>query len=148
MASEFKSAPVSIEAPVERVYSRFSNLENLRSLIENLPADSLPADKREQLEKLLITADIITVQGGPTGAVTMRVVERVEPSLIALQPENIPMKLSLQLRLSSDGPECTSAVAAIEADIPMMLRPMVKGPLQQIVDQFASMLGAIPFGND
>ena len=78
----------------------------------------------------------------------MRVVERVEPSLIALQPENIPMKLSLQLRLSSDGPERTSAVAAIEADIPMMLRPMVKGPLQQIVDQFASMLGAIPFGND
>ena len=114
MASEFKSAPVSIEAPVERVYSRFSNLENLRSLIENLPADSLPADKREQLEKLSITADSITVQGGPTGAVTMRVVERVEPSLIALQPENIPMKLSLQ----------------------------------QIVDQFASMLGAIPFGND
>ena len=143
MASEFKSAPVSIEAPVERVYSRFSNLENLRSLIENLPAD-----KREQLEKLSITADSITVQGGPTGAVTMRVVERVEPSLIALQPENIPMKLSLQLRLSSDGPERTSAVAAIEADIPMMLRPMVKGPLQQIVDQFASMLGAIPFGND
>ena len=69
MASEFKSAPVSIEAPVERVYSRFSNLENLRSLIENLPADSLPADKREQLEKLSITADSITVQGGPTGAV-------------------------------------------------------------------------------
>lgn len=147
MASEYKSKEVSLDAPIERVYARFSNLENLRDLIAGLPADRIPADKREQLEKLEITADSITVQGGPTGAVTMVVDKRVEPTLISLRPENLPIQLTMQLRLAPDGETSTTARAVIEADIPMMLRPMVKGPLQQIVDQFAAMIAAIPFAD-
>ena len=146
MASEFKSRAVELQAPVQQVYDKFSNLENLRNLIESLPADRIPADKRAQLEKLEIMADSITVQGGPTGAVTLRIDRLVEPELISLRPDSLPIDLSLQLRLKADGPDKTEAVAAIEADIPLMLRPMVKGPLQQITDQFANMLAAIPFG--
>lgn len=145
MSTEYKSKPVDLAAPISTVYSRFSNPENLRSLIENAPADRIPADKLEQLKQLEVTEDSITVNGGPTGAITMRVSERVEPTLIALRPDGVPIDLQLELRLTELTPDTTQATAAIVADIPMMMRPMLKGPLQKVVDQFATMLAAIPF---
>lgn len=145
MSTEYKSKPVDLAAPINTVYSRFSNPENLRSLIENAPADRIPADKLEQLKQLEVTEDSITVNGGPTGAITMRVSERVEPTLIALRPDGVPIDLQLELRLTELTPDSTQATAAIVADIPMMMRPMLKGPLQKVVDQFATMLAAIPF---
>lgn len=147
MASEFKSTPVQLNASAPKVFARFSNLENLRGLIDSLPEDSIPADKREQLDKLEITKDSITIQGGPAGAVTMRVDRLVEPELISLRPDSLPIDLALQLRLTPVDEDSCTAVAAIEAEIPMMMRPMVKGPLQKIADQFAALLAAIPFGN-
>lgn len=145
MSTEYKSKPVDLAAPINTVYSRFSNPENLRSLIDNAPADRIPADKLEQLKQLEVTEDSITVNGGPTGAITMRVSERVEPTLIALRPDGVPIDLQLELRLTELTPDSTQATAAIVADIPMMMRPMLKGPLQKVVDQFATMLAAIPF---
>lgn len=145
MSTEYKSAPARLNAPVERVYERFSNLENLKHLIDETPADKIPADKLEQLKKLEVTPDTLSIQGGPTGSVTLRVTRREEPNLVELQAENLPMQLLLQLRLQPEGADATEAVAAIVADIPMMLRPMLKGPLQQVVDQFANMMAAIPF---
>lgn len=145
MSTEYKSSPVSLKAPIERVYSRFSNLENLKALIDNAPTDRIPADKLEQLKTMEVTPDSITIQGGPTGSITMRVTERIEPTLISLRPDGLPLDLNMQLRFEPENESTTKAVAAIVANIPMMLRPMVKGPLQQVVDQFATMMAAIPF---
>ena len=142
---EYKSDNTLIAAPVTAVFARLSNLEGLRDLINQLPEDKIPADKREQLKSLEITADTITLAGGPTGKITLRVVERKAPELIALRPDGIPMDLQLQIRLAPAGFEQTEAVVAVVADIPQMLRPMVKGPLQKLVDQFAQMLATIPF---
>lgn len=145
MATEYKSKPVTLSAQVGRVYARFSNLENLKSLIDKAPEDKIPADKLEQLKNMEVTADSIKMQGGPTGSITLNVVKREEPNLVSLSPVGIPMQLEMQLRFEAVDADCTQAVAAIVADIPMMLRPMVKGPFQQIVDQFAVMMSAIPF---
>lgn len=145
MSTEYKSSPVSLKSPIERVYSRFSNLENLKALIDNAPTDRIPADKLEQLKTMEVTPDSITIQGGPTGSITMRVTERIEPTLISLRPDGLPLDLNMQLRFEPENESTTKAVAAIVANIPMMLRPMVKGPLQQVVDQFATMMAAIPF---
>lgn len=145
MASEYKSAPVTVAAPIEQVFARYSNLENLKTFIDNAPEDKIPADKLEQLRSMEITQDTITVQGGPTGAVTLRIVERKEPELVVLRPDGIPIPLDLELRMKSLGDDSTEVQVFIEADIPMMLRPMVKGPLQQMCDQLATMLCAIPF---
>ncbi|MCM1319584.1 MAG: SRPBCC family protein [Muribaculaceae bacterium] len=148
MSTEYKSKSITLSAPIDRVYARYSNLENLKSIIDNAPADKIPADKLEQLKSMEVTPDSITMQGGPTGAITLNVVNREAPNLIALSPVGIPMQLELQLRFSPLSETETEAVAAIVADIPMMLRPMVKGPFQQIVDQFAAMMSAIPFSDD
>lgn len=148
MSTEYKSKAVTLSAPIEKVYARFSNPENLKALIDNAPADKLPADKLEQLQSMQVTPDSIIMQGGPTGSITLQVVNRQAPTLVAMSPVGIPMPLELQLRFNPLTDEQTEAVAAIVADIPMMLRPMVKGPLQQIVDQFAVLMSAIPFSDN
>lgn len=147
MASEFKSQTRTVAAPIEKVYGRLSNPENLRALLDNVPEDRLPADKLEQLKNVKITADSITLPGGPTGAVTLRLDRCVEPSLVRLKAADLPMSLAMELHLSEAGPAATEAYAEIIADIPMMLRPMVKGPLQQVADKVIELIAGIPFAD-
>lgn len=143
--TEFTSDEVILASSSETVFNKLSNLENLRSFLNNVPQDKIPQDKLEQFHNLVITADSITIPGGPTGAITLAVKDKIPHSLIRLEGVDLPIKLSLEMRLSDGGIDSSKAVVAINADIPMMLKPMIKGPLQKIVDQFAQVLTAIPF---
>lgn len=141
----YQSPEVSLHAPAEAVFAKLSNLENLRSLLEKVPADQIPADKREMFDNITITADSITVPGGPVGSLTFRVKEKREPSLIRLEGEGSPVPLSLSLNISPDGADYSRAQAEIDIAIPAMLKPMVSGPIQKMADQFGQVLKAIPF---
>lgn len=144
--SEYKSEVKGVDAPAAVVYERLSNLENLRALIDKLPEDQIPADKLEQLRQMTITPDTISVPGGPAGNVTLRVVSREPHSLIAFKAADVPLDLNLEIRIGGEDGQAGSTIqVAVVADIPMMLRPMVKGPLNQMVGQFADMLASINY---
>ena len=144
--AEFKSAETTLYAPIESVFKKLSDLENFKSFLDKIPADKIPADKLEQFKSIEITTDSIAFQGGPTGAVKFVVIERNAPNLIKLQAADIPLSLTLELHLKSSGENCLQQTI-INADIPPMLKPMVAGPLQKVVDQFGSVLTAIPFND-
>ena len=105
----------------------------------------MPADKLEQLRKVEITPDSLTLPGGPTGAVTLRLARCERPSLISLKAADLPIDITLQLHLRPLTENTTEVQCVIDADVPMMLRPMVKGPLQQVADKVAELMGGIPF---
>lgn len=145
--SEYKSDIKQIAAPASAVFGRLSNLENLKTFVDNLPEDQIPADKLAQIKQMELTPDSISMPGGPTGKVTLNVVERKPDSLIVMRPSDVPIDLNLEIRIGEeDGERCTLQVAIV-ADLPMMLRHMVKGPFNQLVAQFADMLAAIPYNN-
>ncbi|MBD5355685.1 MAG: SRPBCC family protein [Bacteroides sp.] len=141
----FKSGEVSLHAPADTVFAKLSNLENLRSLLDKVPADQIPEDKRQMFESITITPDTITVPGGPVGSLTFRVKERIAPSLIKLEGEGSPVALNLSMHVAPDGSEYSRAQVEIDIAIPAMLKPMVSGPIQQMADQFSQVLKAIPF---
>ncbi len=143
--AKYNSEDVLLNAPAEAVFSKLSNLENLRSLLEKVPADKIPADKMEMFNNITITPDAITVPGGPVGALTFRVKEKVEPSLIRLVGEGSPVPLSLAMHISADTEITSKAKVVIDIDIPAMLKPMVGGHIQKMADQFGQVLRAIPF---
>ena len=122
-----------------------SNLENLKSLLNNVPADKVPEDKREMFENLKITNDSIEIPGGPMGSLLLRVTERIEPSLIRLSGEGLPMALSLTMNIKPEGADSSTGNVDIDIDIPAMLKPMIGGQIQKMASQFGDMLGAIPF---
>lgn len=140
-----KSDKTTVNAPASRVFDKLSNLENLKPLLEQVPRDQIPADKQELFDRVQVTADTISIPGGPVGDIRMRVSDRLPDSLIQLSGEGTPVPMLMRLEIESlDADRCDVQVS-VSLDIPVMLKPMVQGPLKKVVDQFAHVLGAIPF---
>ena len=134
-----------MNSPVNVIYDKLSNLENLQGMLDKVPADKIPEDKRAMFENIKITPDTIEVPGGPMGSLVFRVTERVAPTLIKLKGEGIPMEMSLALVLNPVTETSTAAKVDLDIDIPMMLKPLIGGQIQNIANQFGDVLGAIPF---
>lgn len=143
--SKYTSGEVTLPASADVVFSKLSNLENLKSLLTNVPADKIPADKREMFDNITITSDSITVPGGPVGALTFRVVEKKAPSLIRLEAEGSPIPLGMAMHVAPESAGSSKASVEIDIDLPMMLKPMLGGQIQKMADQFGQVLQAIPF---
>lgn len=145
--AEFKSDETTINVSAQKVYSKLSDLENIRSYIDKIPEDNIPEDKLEQFRSLEITSDSISVKGGPTGSIKMNITKKVEPSLIRLEAADIPLSIALEVHIKEISENQCSQQVVIIADIPIFLKPMVSGPLQKVVDQFSAVLGVIPFND-
>lgn len=141
----YSSETVSLSASADNVYSKFSNLENLRSLLANVPAGSLPDDQKSMLEQIRITPDSITVPGGPVGSLVFKVSEKVEPSFIRLDAEGSPIALALAINITPTSADSCTAKVDIDIALPAMLKPMIGGQIQKMADQFGHMLKSIPF---
>lgn len=146
MAS-YKSEEVTILAPVRKVYATLSNTDNLHRLLENIPEDKIPEQHRDVLKQIVVDGDRITIAGGPTGSIVLEVSRRQEPDLIELTGVGLPISIKMTVSLFADTEESCKAGVQIDADIPMMLRPMVAGPLQKAADQFARLLAGIPYNS-
>ncbi|MCM1153605.1 MAG: hypothetical protein NC328_08135 [Muribaculum sp.] len=140
----YKSEIVNLKYPAEKVYGKLSHPENLKTLLDNVPADKIEADKLQALQQIEATEDTISFPAGPVGNLTLRMTERVAPTLIKMEGEGTPVPMSLKMEIFPDGDVCQAEVS-FDIDIPMMLKPMVNGPLKKMTEQFAEMLRMIPF---
>lgn len=143
--AKYSSGNIKLNGSAQAVYDKLSNLENLQGMLNKVPADKIPEDKRQMFENIKITPDTIEVPGGPMGNLVFRVTERKAPSLIKLNGEGIPVEMSLALHIEPINSESSSANVDIDINIPAMLKPMIGGQIQKIADQFGDVLGAIPF---
>lgn len=140
-----KSEKTKIAAPAEKVFEKLSNLDNLKPLLEQIPADQIPDDKREMFENVKITNDTISIPAGPVGAINLRITDRLPYSLIQLTGEGTPVPMNLQLEIEPEGADACEVQVTFNLEIPMMLKPMVATPLKKVADQFAQVMGKIPF---
>ncbi|MDE6561270.1 MAG: hypothetical protein K2K75_07820 [Muribaculaceae bacterium] len=141
----YKSDEVTLKASAESVFDRLSNFESLKGLLAQVPADQIPADKKEMFDSIRLTNDSIELPGGPVGSIRLKVVERTAPSRITLKGEGTPVPLQLQLDIHPLDETACRAQAKVDLEIPAMLRPMISGPMQKMTEQFASVLRSIPF---
>ena len=104
---------------------------------------SAPAEK--VFEKVRVTADTISIPAGPVGEITLRITDRLPYSLIQLTGESTPVPMNLQLEIEPQGADACEVQVAFNLEIPVMLKPMVQGPLKKVADQFAQVMTQIPF---
>lgn len=141
----YKSDEVTLKASAEKVFAKLSNLEGLKDLLQRVPENEIPADKKQMLDQIEITADSITIPGGPTGPIKLVMAQKTEPVLIRLEGAGTPVPLSMELRLTpGDATYCTGHVA-IDLAIPAMLKPMVNGPLNKLTSEVGRMLSMLKF---
>lgn len=141
----YKSKETKVNAPAERVYAKLSNLENLQDVISNLPEEKIPADKIDMLKQIEITPTTISFPAGPVGKISLEVSKLTPPKRIELSGVGTPVKLDLGVDITEKGAEESEVQVWLDIDIPMMLKPMIGGTLQSMVDQFATVMTAIKF---
>lgn len=141
--ANFKSPATDINASAQVVFDRLSDLNNLKELMAKVPEDKIPADQRDMFNAVRIDADSITFPAGPVGDIKLQMAEKISPSLIKLIGVGTPVDLSLSLELNPTDEDRTTGTVNVDIAIPAMLKPMVAGPLNNLVSQFAQLLPAV-----
>lgn len=146
--AEYSSDWTPMKGSAEVVYSKLSNLENLRSLLDRIPAETVPDDKRAMFEGLEITTDTITIPlgaGAPMGALSFRKDRCQEPTLVRLIGVGTPVPLALEMHIRPVDDQTSEGQVVVDLNVPAMLKPMISGPIKKVVSQFSDVLKAIPF---
>ncbi len=146
--ANFQSPVANINAPAQVVFDRLSNLNNLKELMARVPEDRIPADQRDMFNAVKVDADSITFPAGPVGEITLRMAEKIEPKLIKLVGVGTPVDLSLSLDIDDVDESHSTGRVNVDVAIPAMLKPMVAGPLNKLVTQFAQLLPAVAGNKD
>lgn len=146
--AQFKSKPTIILASAERVYDKLSNLEGLGNLLDKIPEEHIPEDKKAMFDGLEITADSITIplgNGAPIGELKLRKEHCERPTLIRLVGVGTPVAMNLELHIDPIDDSNCEAEVVIDINIPALLKPMISGPLNKVVSQFSDVLASLPF---
>lgn len=149
-----ESSVKQIYAPVERVYSTLSNLENLRPLLERAQNDEGLREKMRQvgqegsldgLKDVVLTNDSISVPAPMFGTISMEVVEREENKCIKFQTSQSPVEAKMWIQVLPVSAETSKMRLTIDADVPFMLKAMIGSKLKEGVEKVADALAMIQY---
>lgn len=123
---------VSINMPVNEVFDFLSDLNNHQQLMpENIYNWSSTKDEAkftiQNMAKLALKVSSITKN----------------KEIIVKPSEEAPFELELKWNVNEDGEGKTEATHTISADLNMMMKMIVSGPLQKLVDHQANALKII-----
>ncbi len=153
--AKYESNIKQINAPVERVYERLSNLENFRPVLENMQNNEMVKEKiREagqdpaQLEKLkdvTLTADSVSFPVPMMGEMSLRIIEREENKTIKFQTEQSPIDANFWIQVLPVTNLTSKLRLTLKADLNPMVKMMIGSKLKDGIDKFADMLSMIPY---
>lgn len=157
--AKYESSIKQLNYPVESVYAKLSDLNNLSIIKErfNDPAvqdamvasGQVPEDKIEQIkstiEKLEFTRDSVSGEFAMVGNVGVDIIEREDNKCIKFASAQSPVKFNLWIQTLPTSSTTSKMRLTIDADIPFFLKGMIGNKLQDGIDKFADMLAMIPY---
>ncbi len=132
----YSSKPVVVDGPAQQLFDRISNLAVFQQRME-----SLPPEIRAKAGDVKFTDNSIIINGGPVGEMRLDVTRREALTLLEFEGANTPVPMSLSIRLEPESDARTRICASMEVDIPLMLKPLVGGKMQEAADRFGLLLG-------
>jgi uncharacterized protein YqkB len=135
--SKYESSIKTVPYPQEAVYRNISDLSNLARIRDRVPND--------KIQEFTFDQDSVSVSVPPVGQITLRIVEREEPKCIKFEAVQSPLPFKLWVQILPIDELTSKMKVTVDADIPMMLKPMVNGPLQDGVEKVADALALIDY---
>lgn len=134
--AKYQSQTVELDRPRHEAYERLSDLSRLQGAL-----DALPAEQREKLGDVRFDHDSITISTAQVGEIRFAITDRTPDRQLVFGTPSSPVPLSLAVNLS-DGvdPARSQGQVVIDVDIPMMLKPLIGGKMQQAADQMANLI--------
>ncbi len=137
--AQYKGKPYSINKSRQTLFERLGDFSVLGAHINDLPDEV-----RSKLGTVSFPdADTFAFTAPGVGEMKFKIVERVAPSRIRLLADTGVVPINVILDLEEESAESTSVTATIDADIPMMLRPLIGSKLQEAADKFGEMFGQL-----
>lgn len=138
MAS-YKGKPFRVNLGGTALFERVSNLSDLQGRM-----DTLPEDVRRKMGTVNFPdADTLAFTAPGVGEMKFRIVERTAPSRVKFLADTGMVPINVIIDLNEAGAEATDVTATIDAEIPMMLRPLIGPKLQEAADKFGEMFGQL-----
>jgi len=135
--TKFESSVKQIPYPVEDVYRNISDLNNLERVRDRIPED--------KLKSFSFDKDSVSVNVAPVGDLKLRIIEREENKCVKFEGVQTPLPFNLWIQVLPVTATESKMKIPVQAHIPLMLKGMVAGPLQDGVEKIADALSQIPF---
>ena len=158
--STYESQVKQIPSPIEAVYAKLSNLENLRPIVENaqnneqlkqqIEAAGQDPSYLNMLKNVTLTPDSMALDTGMMGVIALNIIEREDPAInegkgtIKFETQQSPIEANMWIQLLP-GEVGTRMKLTLKADLNPMIKMMIGNKLESGIDKFADMLAMIPY---
>jgi carbon monoxide dehydrogenase subunit G len=158
--SKYESQVKQIPSPIEAVYAKLSNLENLRPIVENaqnneqlkqqIEAAGQDPSYLNMLTNVALTPDSMSLDTGMMGVLSLKIIEREDPAVnegkgtIKFQTQQSPIDANMWIQLLP-GEVGTRMKLTLKANLNPMIKMMIGNKLESGIDKFADMLAMIPY---
>ena len=136
--AEYVSDVKLIACNAHKVFAKLSDLSNVESLKDKIPADA-------GLKDLTCDKDSISFSVNPVGNVKFKIIEREEPKTIKFAAEGSPIEINMWIQLVEKEENLTKMRLTLKADLPMMVKMMVDGKLKDGINKVADVLANINY---
>ena len=132
MINNFKSPEVTANISAQELFTRFSNLNNLK--------DFLP----EEIEGFQSTEDSCSFKVSKLPKISLQIIEKVKYNLIKLQSEDSQISFDLNCRIN-ENPDHEKCQVTLEIDIELnfMMKMMIEKPLNQFLEKLSNQIKKI-----
>jgi hypothetical protein len=131
--TRFESKISTINANKEKIFDILSDFNNLEKYKGNIP-------ENDNIKDIVCTADSCEFTVNPVGKIGLRIVERTPSSEIALKSEQSPIKFLMWIHLEQVNENETQLKIMLDADINVILKGMITGPIQKFIDILSTQL--------
>ena len=121
----------------ERVYNKLSDLNNLESIKDRIPAD--------KVQDMSFDQDTLSLTVSPVGELTLKVIEREPHKCIKFEALKSPIPFNLWIQIVPVSDEECKMRLTIGMDINPFMKGMIQKPLQDGLERMADMMALIQY---
>lgn len=131
----YSSKPVEIPMSASAAYAKLTDLSSFQERLE-----SLPEDLKSKVGDISFTADTISFNGTPMGALVLKLSETVPDKRVAFTAQGAPVPIIMSIALEDKDTDKAEAVSSIDVEIPAMLKPMIGPKLKEAAEKMGEMI--------
>ena len=139
----YQSSVKHIAAPAERIFNKLSDLKQLEPFVERLK-EQVPDDK-VKIKDVMINDESVYVTMDPMGVIGVKIIEKEPFKTIKFESDKSPVQFNFWIQIVEKEPNDSKIRLTLKADIPFMIRMMLKDKVEQGIEMVAEALTKIEY---
>ncbi|MBQ1752641.1 MAG: SRPBCC family protein [Paludibacteraceae bacterium] len=139
----YQSSVKHIAAPAERIFNKLSDLKQLEPFVERLK-EQVPDDK-VKIKDVMINDESVYVTMDPMGVIGVKIIEKEPFKTIKFESDKSPVQFNFWIQIVEKEPNDSKIRLTLKADIPFMIRMMIKDKVEQGIEMVAEALTKIEY---